>query len=218
MKNSLKEKYGESAKRNLQKSYAAFVAEEGKNPDYAYAEAMKSAKAKKAISDTNYGSRSASLYSKGLSSSGYEDLLRSEAERSYDTAKKDAEGAKYSGEFKNVSGYESYLSNYESLQKKISDSVVKELEAGGNFDLESAYKRAIEAGLNEDSAYAAANAGVAKAKSKAFNDAITYAKEKNLSAKSAKKYAESLGLLYGWKNEDLASSIIGRNVFVLDKS
>lgn len=181
-------------KSNEAKSYFEYVSESGKDSLYGYYDKAREAKTALRLNDADYGASAASLLSAGLSNSGYRDYLKSRADRSYRESLGIAEEAKKTDEYKNRSGYEKYLSDYDSVQKKISDSLIESIGKGNDFDFNRAYSKAVEAGLSDTMARITANRAILLAKNNTYLGAVAFAKANNLSAKKAKAYAKFLGL------------------------
>ncbi len=189
-----KSPYEEELKKNDADSYAAYLAQNGIKSKDNYLDALASAQVSKELSDIRRGSIAESLYSSGLSNSGYADYLQGINEDTYNKKVENAKREKAISEYKNTSGYEKYLSDYEKIQTEISKSFVSSFGKGDVFDFEEAYKQAISAGLNETFAISAATQGIDAAINNAIERSITFAKINSLSASSAKEYAKSLGL------------------------
>ena len=181
-------------KSNKAKSYLAYLSEDGSNGLYAYRDKLSAAKAEKAMGDSDYGAAASMLLSSGLSNSGYGDYIKSQAEKRYLADISAAENQLKTAEYRNVSGYEKYLSDYDALQSKISKSVIKSISEGADFSFENALDKAISAGLTKNAASNAATEGIRIAKENAYLSALAFAKANNLTAKKAKDYVLFLGL------------------------
>ena len=181
-------------KSNEAKSYLEYVSENGKDGLNGYYDKARDAKTALTLNDADYGASASSLLSAGLSNSGYRDYLKSRADRSYIESLELAEEAKKTDEYKNKSGYEKYLSDYDFVQKKISDSLIESIGKGNDFDFNRAYSKAVEAGLTDTMAKITANRAISLAKNNTYLNAVAFAKANNLSAKKAKAYAKFLGL------------------------
>lgn len=181
-------------KSNNPKTYLAYLSEDGANGNFAYRDRIATAKNEKALSDSDYGAVASMLLSSGLSNSGYQDYLKSQADKRYLASTAIAENRKKTDEYKNLSGYEKYLSDYDALQNKISKSVLKAISEGGDFNFNNALAKAISAGLSKHLATETASEGVRLAKEQAYISALAFAKANNLTAAKAKDYALFLGL------------------------
>lgn len=188
------EKYSEKLKENAHKSYESYLAERAKDKDVPYYDTLRTAKTKRALSDAEYGTGASRLLSAGLSTSGYRDYLEGRAEENALDEAAYAERERALDEHQAKSGYEAYLSDYAGLQTKISESLIKDISRGYDFDFDNALGRAASAGLSATLAYSTAAEAVALAKRNAYNEALTFAKLNKLSAKQAKEYAKKLGL------------------------
>lgn len=187
-------KHKEKLKENAKKSYVSYIGENGNFNEESYRDSLRSADTAEKLSSSDYGALSESLYQSGLSSSGYEDYLKTEAYRAAEKEKLTAQRKLKEGEYENIHGYEKYVSDYNSLQTKLSKSVIELIVENRGFDYDEAFKTAVDAGIGEDMAHYTASQGVALARRKAINDAITFAKLNGLSAYRAKKYAMDMGL------------------------
>ena len=187
-------KHKEKLKENEKKSYAAYLGENGNFKDESYRDSLRSVDTAEKLSSSDYGALSESLHASGLSGSGYEDYLKNAASLASEKEKQIAQRRLKEGEYENVFGYEKYVSDYNSLQTKLSKSVIDSIAESGSFDYDEAFKTAVEAGISGNMAHYTATQGVALARRKAINDAITFAKLNGLSAYRAKKYAMEMGL------------------------
>lgn len=184
----------EEFKKNSAKSYETYLKEQGKDRDVSYYDALSEANTKRALTDADYGASAEGLLSSGLSSSGFRDYLESSSEQTLTGRVRAAEEERALEEYRTHSGYERYLSDYNSLQSKISEELIKSISKEYDFDYENAFDKAVAAGLSETLARSTAADAVTLARINAFNEAITFAKINKLSANEAKKYAKSLGL------------------------
>lgn len=188
------EKYSEQLKINAPKSYESYLSERAKHEDVPYYDALRAAKTQSALTDADYGTAASRLLSRGLTASGYSDYLESRSASALAQSTDSAEHARALEKYRANAGYERYLSDYNSLQSKISEGVIKEISGGYDFDFEKALERAVSAGLSKTLAYSTAAEAVRLAKLNAYNEAITFAKLNMLSPYRAKEYALSLGL------------------------
>ena len=191
---TLSEKYKSKLRDNAEDSYEQYLAKSGINSRGIYLDSLAEAKADTEILKATSRSLGEGLSSKGLSNSGYAEHL-SDMLMKEQIKKNDRASEKFAAsEYKNLSGYEKYLSDYDKLQEKIAESVINDFSESGSFSLEDAYKRAVFAGANE--LYAMHIAGRAREKSinRAMDKVRAFAKTYSLSAAKAKKYAKSLGL------------------------
>ena len=196
----LEKRYEKQLNKNEPFSYFAYVAQNGRRTDDRLYDNLVKADTEHRLSSSDYGSRADRLTDSGLNASGYEDYLKTKNDGKFIKRTSGASLEKKIDEYKNNVDYENYLSDYEALQSKISQSVIKEIGNSGNFSIEEAYTKAIRAGIAKNLAYVTAEAGVAKAKENAVNKAIQYAKINNLTANGAKEYAIKLGLEESYAN------------------
>ena len=190
----LTEKYSEKLKENNSADYDEYLARSGIAAKSNYLDAISEANAALAMKSTDRGVRAENLNKTGLSGSGYEEYIKAQNSAEYQGAYSIASREYAVSDSKNRGGYEKYLSDYDKLQSKISGELIKSFGETLNFSIESAYKTAIDMGLNEDNALFAAAKAVSTAKNNAINAAIEFAKLNGLTPYRAKDYAESLGL------------------------
>ncbi len=194
MKSKQTKSYDEKLKSNAADSYNQYLAKSDIKNKNSYLDSAANAAVSRELSSSKRGSVSDSLSSSGLSKSGYADYLSAQNYKTYSDKMDAAEREKATSEYKNNSGYEKYLTNYEKLQNEISQGFIDSFGKGNNFSIEDAYKEAVSAGLNENYAMYAATKGVDAALNNTIERAISFAKLNSLSAYKAKKYALSLGL------------------------
>ena len=194
MAQDLSLRYKEKLKENAKKSYASYIGENDNFGKEGYGDAIRKIETEESLASTDYGALSESLSGAGLSVSGYEDYLKSAASRAKEKGALSAQRRLKEAEYENVSGYGKYISDYNALQSKLSQSVIDAIIEQGSFDYDDAFRMAADAGIAEDMAYYTATRGVALSRKKAINDAITFAKLNGLSPLRAKKYAMDMGL------------------------
>ena len=189
----ISERTKEKIKRNAAKSFTTYIAELGE--DDGGSEAIKqSAKKDYTFSDTRYGALGEALSRTGLFDGGYEEYLKSVSSASYAEEKKRAEEAKMLAEGRRVGGYESYLSEYDKMQSKISEAFIKEMKNGSVYDINEMYKLAAERGLSESNALYTAAAAVRESSLTATDKIINFAARYGLSPKQTVNYAKGFGL------------------------
>ena len=191
---SLQERYKDLIKNNEAKSYSDYLSQNGIRAEEKYYDTLSKADTDMAVKDTNYGAKASYLHSSGLNKSGYEEYLRGKNAKSYFTSLNQASEEKSIDEYKNKTGYQNYLSDYESIQTKIAESVMKKIASGNNFSFEDAYAEALRAGVSGSLAYVTAQNGISKARQKTIKRVMQYAEENNLTAQQAREYALELGL------------------------
>ncbi len=196
-------KYKDTLKEQLLKNqkdtFREYENKHGTDPDGAYLTYVKDAKAALGAESSADGGTLSALGERGLLSSGYEEYLKSLDERYMMSKYAEALHKKQLSEYQNRHGYESYLSSFDSLQRKISESVIKELSDKGEMSYEKAIALAVGSGLDEDHAAFAARSGSDAARKNTILKAIDFANTYGLSPYKAKLYASKLGL----SDEDL---------------
>ena len=191
---SLEKKHKNILNKNEADSYVTYVSKNGVSRKNKYQAALEDAATKRKLSDTNYGALADRLSDSGLNASGYEDYLASKSNSRYNSSVGAAREKLLIDEYTERSGYASYLSDYERIQSKLSESLIKKISGENNLNLDSAYSEVVNAGLSKSLAYATASAAVEKAKENVTVKAINFAKKNYLSASDAQKYALKLGL------------------------
>lgn len=180
--------------KNRADNYFTYVTKHGIRTNEKYGDTIAKANTDYAVSSSNYGARAQSLADSGLNGSGYEDYLKSESAKASAKTRKNAELTKKVDEYKNKKGYENYLSDYNTIQSKISESVIEKIGSGTNFSVEHAFEEAVRAGMSKELAYITAQNAVLKAKENTMENAVKFAKINNLTPAKAREYALSLGL------------------------
>ncbi len=147
-----------------------------------------------AAADTSYGTLGESLAKGGLLGGGYEEFIKSKNAAAAESALARATEAGMQGEANARRGYSAYISDYEQLQGKISEAVVKHFADKTVFDIDEAYRYAIGAGLSGDGALIAAARAVKAARDNTVEYVIRLAIRTDMSPKRARAYAEQYGL------------------------
>ncbi|MBQ8381347.1 MAG: hypothetical protein IJY18_05580 [Clostridia bacterium] len=191
--NRITEKLKEQLKRNDPEGYRAFVARSGEVGDSGARE-LSEAKAELMKSDTGYGTLADTVSRSGLYGGGYEEYLKSINGENYISAEKRAKEMSMISDAKNASGYERYLSDYEKVQKKISEAFIEEMGATENFNVESVFKNAVSRGLSKEHALYASAAAVREASLRTSDKVVSFARRYGLTASQAKRYAKTFGL------------------------
>ena len=191
---SLEQKRKNLFNKNAPDDYVTYVSKNGSSAKNKYHASLESTAVKRKLQDTDYGYLADGLSDAGLNASGYEDYLRTKTNAEYRANVGAARENFLRGEAADRSGYASYLSDYEAMQTKLSESLIKKISDDNNLNLENAYSEVINAGISKELAEATAMAGVEKAKENVTVKAINFSKKNRLSAYEAKKYAHALGL------------------------
>ena len=153
--------------QNSKDSYDRWAAKYGGDPVGDAARAIRAAETDYAKSLPGHGARAESLAEMGLSGSGYGEYLSK-------MSKKQLEGQKtiaaedYADSIRDTAKlYGEYSREYDRKLENLKSSVISDIEASGTLDYDTAYLFAINAGLPDDEAMAAATSGSALAKNKA---------------------------------------------------
>jgi hypothetical protein len=147
-----------------------------------------------AVADTSYGALGERLTSSGLAGGGYEEFIKSQNASTAGGALARADEARMRSEADTKRGYSAYVSDYERLQEKISDAVIKHFAATTVFDINEAYRYALGAGLSGDGALITAARAVKAARDNTVEYVIRLAIREDMSPKKARRYAEQYGL------------------------
>ena len=198
---ALEKKYEKLLNKNEADSYLVYTAKKGERIGDKFYDTLAKADTNYRLSDSNYGAGANYLSDSGLNGSGYEDYLRGQNDKRFVEKISGGRLQEKIDKHTDTVGYKNYLSNYESMQAKISESVIKEIGAESNFSIEAAYEKAVRAGIAKNLAYITAEAGVIRAKENTVQKAIQYAKINNLTANGAKDYALQLGLDESYANK-----------------
>ena len=191
---SLEKKHKNTLNKNEADSYLTYVSKHGESGRIKYNAGVEGAKTERRLSDTDYGAVADRLNDTGLNRSGYEDYLTSKSNAKHNAYVGAAREDLMIDEYTERSGYASYLSDYEKMQTKLSESLIKKLSDENTMNLENAYAEVVNAGVSKSLAYATATAAVEKAKENVTIKAINFAKKNRLAASDAQKYALTLGL------------------------
>ena len=185
--------YKERLKKNAPMSLHEYIALEGTGTDDGM---RKRGEAERllAAADTSHGALGESLVKSGLDGGGYEQYLMGQAADKSRELYGAAREASLSAEADTKAGYAAYLSDYENVQRKISDSVIKHFSEGTVFDIDEAYRYAVGAGLSADSATVTAARAVRAAKENTADYVIRLALRTHMSPKQARYHGKKYGL------------------------
>lgn len=191
MKNTSQER---KRKKNAPVGYEEYAQDLLRAARESETEAKANAKASVIKNSTGAGATSERLAESGLSGSGYEDYMRSRVKLNAEKAASKAEESRLLSENLAKEGYAEYISEYDKLQTKLGESVIKQLSREPKPDREKMYDRALSAGLSDERAKMVADRAYEKAAANAIARVTAIAKENNLTAYRAKLYALSEGL------------------------
>ncbi|MBE6536717.1 MAG: hypothetical protein E7673_02065 [Ruminococcaceae bacterium] len=190
----LEEKYKKGLTKNEADSYFEYASKSGIRAADKLSDSIVDANTTRALTGSDYGVNADRLHSSGLNASGYEDYLKRQSSKAFHKTLNDAYFTRRVDEYENKLGYKGYLSDYEALQTQMSETLIEEISKGTNFNVEHAYKKALDAGIAKNLAYVTAETGVEMAIDNTVKKAVQYAKENNLSPEKARDYASELGL------------------------
>lgn len=150
---------------------------------------------------STFGANAERLSSLGLSVSGYSDYLSAKAYESMQKRKTGAYDKYAENEKTNKSGFRDYvesaLKKEESAKKEENESFYKtmnDIVDAGIRDVEAAYSFAIETGLSEEKARAAAKAATDTVNRKLSETTLRYIISHSFDKEQAKQYALAVGL------------------------
>jgi hypothetical protein len=189
-------------KKNAPMEYEDFAADILLTAKGSEKDAMAKAGASMLKGSTNAGRTAEMLAAKGLSESGYEDYVRSRVKLNAEKAVSSATESRLLSESRARGGYEEYISEYDKLQTKLGESVIKQLSTEPKPDRDAMYDFALSAGLGDERARMVAERAYEKAAANAIARVTAIAKENNLTAYRARLYALSEGL-----DEDAAEQV-----------
>ena len=132
---SLEQKRKNLFNKNAADSYATYVSKNGSSAKNKYRAALEDAAVKQKLRDTDYGALADGLMDAGLNASGYEDYLRSRASAEYGADVGAAHENFLRDEASDRSGYAAYLSDYEAMQTKLSESLIKKISTDNNLSV-----------------------------------------------------------------------------------
>ena len=139
------------------------------------------------------GRAAESLFSGGLQGSGYANYLANEATKAFKNAKLQYEKDSASTLEKNLSGYARYLTSHREAQASLRKQMIERIGRGESFNENTAYEIALNAGLTDENAKAAASLGVAAAKERATSRLLEMILEQRIMRNRAMEYARSMG-------------------------
>ena len=114
-------------KKNAPMEYEDFAADILLTAKGTEKDAMAKAGASMLKGSTNAGRTAEMLAAKGLLESGYEDYMRSRVKLNAEKAVSNATESRLLSESRARGGYEEYISEYDKLQTKLGESVIKQL-------------------------------------------------------------------------------------------
>ena len=183
----------ERLKKNAPMSLSEYIAKNTDGTPHA-GRLIASALTDAAAADTSYGTLGETLTKGGLAGGGYEEFIKTKNAATEASALARATEARMQGEADTRRTYSAYISDYESLQDKISEAVVKHFADKAVFDINEAYRYALGAGLSGDGALIAAAKAVKAARDNTVDYVIRLAIRTDMSPKKARRYAEQYGL------------------------
>ncbi len=174
--------------------YSDYLKKNGINVDSSYQAAIDAATARYAMNKSGYGTRAESLASMGLAQSGYADRVDALAERALkDDVQKASDSALTSLE-SSVRGYEAVVAAKEAEEERIYTKATEQIIKAKLLNYDDAYRLAIELGLNEKSAAAAATEARDTVRKNVKEEALKVIVSKELTSGQAREYGYALGL------------------------
>ena len=198
---------------NTKESYESWAKKNAINSKSLYSTRLADAKTDYMKSKSEYGKLGEALAKNGLSASGYSDYISSRAYSDYQKAKDSAFSEYSENERKNLRDYEAYTSAIDdknnSLVKDYLGYLVKLDKTEDNSvyidtitnigkqnitDYETAYKIALESGLDEKLAASVAEIGTSIVKNSIKTKVMDSVVKHSMTEEEARQYALSLGL------------------------
>ena len=189
----LKEYIGTKRAQSTKESFASWAAKYGINAEDNTAKNLRNLDTGYAKSISGYGALAEELADSGLIGGGYGEYLeRASKRRLAEYTADEIEG--YADDFrKNAEGYAKYSKEYETDLAELKRSIINDIKASGTLDYDAAYLFAINAGLPDGEATAAAKSGSDMARQEAT--ALVYDKviNKRLGFAQTVELAKGLG-------------------------
>ncbi len=179
---------------STKEGYAEWLKSNGVDSEKIYTDALRDTETDYRRMKSEHGAAAEKLAELGLNSSGYSDYLNGVAYYQMQKNKLIAKDRKADTEKENLKGYRDYLERYEDKTQKAFASVLSGIENAKITDYESAYEYAINSGLEDSDAAAAAKLATASVVRKIKESIIKEITSNQLSEKETAEYAKALGL------------------------
>lgn len=176
------------------KGYAKWLSERGSDTEVKRAAAITRADTSYRTSLSEYGKNAERLATAGLNNSGYARYINTLAGNTRKEALKGAALSTGKSIAKDMKAYESYLDQAEEDRLKAYENAVKSIKSDKITSYNQAYDKAVELGLDEESAKRAAKEASDAVKSSLRERLLTEIATKKLTSESTRAYALTLGL------------------------
>lgn len=193
LKDFLKEYIKTQKLQNSKEEFNAWTAKYGNDAVGNASKMLSALNADYAKSLPSHGAGAERLADMGLAGSGYGEYLAQSSKRLLSEGKRKVEESYAEDLKRNDELYSDYSEKYDVSLQKLKSSVISDIEASGTLDYDTAYLFAINAGLPDEEAMAAATSGSELAKNKAraiVYDAIV---DKVLTSGEAFEFSRGLG-------------------------
>ncbi|MBQ8720376.1 MAG: hypothetical protein IJY65_05025 [Clostridia bacterium] len=194
LKDFLDEYIKSSGEKNEKKSYAEWLVQRGGDSDEDYADSLKAASTAAYKSTATYGAAAESLATRGLFGSGYASYLSRKKEREAADAYEELRSDYSESVLEDRRGYHSYSEDYDERAEKTKSSVIESIKKSKMLVYNDAYIYAINQGLSDADAAAAAKSGTDAAVSAVRESVIDSVINERLTYEETKSLAASLGL------------------------
>ena len=189
----LKEYINTKRKQNSKESFDSWSAKYGNGAEDTLASSMLKLDTGLFRAQSGYGARAERLADSGLSGSGYAQYLDSLAKERYGEQKRLA-ASDYARLFrKNAKDYARYSEEYDVDISKLKSSVIDDIRSSGTLSYDTAYLFAINAGLPDEEAMAAAKSGSDMARQEATQKVYDTIMSDNLTSAEAIELSKGLG-------------------------
>ena len=183
------------------KGYAKWLSERGSSTGIRRAEAITRADTSYHTSLSGYGKNAERLATAGLNNSGYAKYINTLTEGARKEALASADLSAGKSMAKDMKAYEDYLNQAEDDRLKAYENAVKSIKSDSITSYSQAYDKAVELGLDEESAKRAAKEASDSVKSSLRQKLLTEIATKRLTSEATRAYALTIGLDESIANE-----------------
>ncbi len=176
------------------KGYAKWLSERGSDTEVKRARAITRADTSYRTSLSGYGKTAEELATSGLNNSGYAKYINTLAEGARNEALESAALSTGKGIARDMKAYEKYLAQAENDRLKAYENAVKSIKSDNITSYNQAYDKAVELGLDEESAKRAAKEASDAVKSSLRQKLLTEIATKRLTSEATRAYALTIGL------------------------
>ena len=181
-------------KKKGKKSYAEWIRDNGVLSSEIYDAAIRDAENDYHFARAGYGKSGESVAKSGLYGSGYSDYLSAKAYQALQKSKGEAKSNYAKDERENRQGYQAYIESLEKSESKLYSDTRDAIVAKEITSYDDAYSYALNTGLSEERASAAANEAIKLSASNIKKEISKLIINNKLSEKEARSYALFMGL------------------------